>query len=116
MDSAPSWSRSGTCDVTRSGCSQTIGAAHRGSRYTRMTLIRTFPSGGVLARPARNRAADVIVFVGGAALLWLIVRVAHGTTVPWTVENAPSTVSTDPAELPYYAARSLLRMFVALAG
>jgi NitT/TauT family transport system permease protein len=80
-----------------------------------MTLIRTFPSGGVLARPARNRAADVIVFVGGAALLWLIVRVAHGTTVPWTVENAPSAVSTDPAELPYYAARSLLRMFVALA-
>ena len=79
-----------------------------------MTLIRTFPSRDALARPAGNRAADVVVFVGAAALLWLIVRVAHGATVPWTVQTAPATVSTDPANLPYYARRSLLRMFIAL--
>lgn len=77
-------------------------------------MIGTFPSRSALARPGRNPAADVVVFLGAAALLWLIVRVAQGTTVPWTVENAPASVSTDPAELPYYAARSLLRMFVAL--
>ena len=80
-----------------------------------MAMLRTFPSRSALARPRRNPAADIAVFLGAAALLWLIVRVAQGTTVPWTVENAPSSVSTDPAELPYYAARSLLRMFVALA-
>jgi NitT/TauT family transport system permease protein len=80
-----------------------------------MTLIRTFPSRDALARPAYGRVADIAVFVGAAALVWLIVRVGMGANVPWTVENAPSTVSTDPAQLPYYAARSLLRMFVALA-
>jgi NitT/TauT family transport system permease protein len=78
-----------------------------------MSLLRTFPTRGVLARPGRT-AADVVVFLGAAALLWLVVRLAHGVTVPWTPETAPSTVSTDPSELPYYAARSLLRMFIAL--
>jgi NitT/TauT family transport system permease protein len=78
-------------------------------------LLRTFPSRGVLARPGRTVAADVAVFLGAAALLWLIVRLAHGASVPWDQATAPSTVSTDPAELPYYAGRSLLRMFAALA-
>jgi hypothetical protein len=64
---------------------------------------------------AALRGADVIVFLGAAALLWLIVRLAHGVTVPWNGVTALSTVSTAPAELPYYAARSLLRMFAALA-
>ncbi|BBY67613.1 ABC transporter permease [Mycolicibacterium helvum] len=75
----------------------------------------TFPSRGALARPATSRAADIAVFAGAAALLWLIVRVGSTADVPWTVEHAPTSVSTDPADLPYYAARSLLRMFIALA-
>jgi NitT/TauT family transport system permease protein len=79
-----------------------------------MSLLRTFPTRGALARPGHG-AADVVVFLAAAALLWLVVRLAHGVTVPWSPATAPSTVSTDPAELPYYAARSLLRMFVALA-
>jgi NitT/TauT family transport system permease protein len=79
-----------------------------------MSLLRTFPTRGALARPGRG-AADVLVFLGAAALLWLVVRLAHGTAVPWNGATAPSTVSTDPAELPYYAGRSLLRMFAALA-
>ncbi|ORA79656.1 ABC transporter permease subunit [Mycobacterium malmoense] len=79
-----------------------------------MTLVGTFPSRGVAARPARNWAADVVVFVGAAVLLWLVARLGRGTAVPWTVPSAPSSVSTDPSHLPYYAARSLLRMFAAL--
>ncbi|MGO9222496.1 ABC transporter permease subunit, partial [Mycobacterium sp.] len=79
-----------------------------------MTLVSTYPTRGVAARPARNWAADVAVFVGAAVLLWLLVRVGRGAAVPWTVPNAPSSVSTDPSQLPYYAARSLLRMFAAL--
>jgi NitT/TauT family transport system permease protein len=79
-----------------------------------MTSMRTFPAPGALVRQSRNWAADVAVFVGAAALLWLVVHLISGANVPWTVERAPSTVSTDPANLPYYAARSLLRMFVAL--
>ena len=77
--------------------------------------LRTFPTRGVLARPKRNIAADVAVFAGAAALLWLLVRIANSAAVPWDENSAPSTVSTDPGELPYYAARSLLRMFAALA-
>ena len=81
-----------------------------------MTLAHTFPGHGAAAavRPARNWAADVAVFVGAAVLLWLVVRVGRGTAVPWTVPSAPSSVSTAPGQLPYYAARSLLRMFTAL--
>ncbi|MFB9924234.1 ABC transporter permease [Amycolatopsis halotolerans] len=76
-------------------------------------MLRTFPTRGALVRPRRT-IADVAVFFGAAAALWLIVRLAHGAATAWTPATAPSTVSTDPAELPYYAGRSLLRMFVAL--
>ncbi|MDT8911929.1 ABC transporter permease subunit [Amycolatopsis sp. PS_44_ISF1] len=79
-----------------------------------MSLLRPFPTRGAATRPGAV-AADVLVFLGAAALLWLVVRLAHGTTLPWDAATAPSTVSTDPAELPYYAGRSLLRMFIALA-
>ena len=90
------------------GCPQHI------SGDLRMTSMRTFPAPGALVRPSRSWAADVAVFAGAAALLWLVVHLISGANVPWTVEQAPSTVSTDPANLPYYAARSLLRMFAAL--
>src|SRR5271163_1796849 len=79
-----------------------------------MTAAGTFTSRSVVSRPTRNWAADVAVFVGAAVLLWLVVRVGRGTDVPWTLPSAPSTVSTDPIHWPYYAARSLLRMFLAL--
>jgi NitT/TauT family transport system permease protein len=76
--------------------------------------MRTFAAQGSLLRPTRSWAADAVVFVGAAALLWLVVRLISGANVPWTVEHAAPSVSTDPANLPYYAARSVLRMFAAL--
>ena len=79
-----------------------------------MTAMRTFGAQGSLRRPTRSLAADAVVFVAAAALLWLVVRLISGANVPWTVEHAAPSVSTDPANLPYYAARSLLRMFAAL--
>lgn len=79
-----------------------------------MSVVGTFPNLGVASRPARSRVADLAVFVGAAVILWLLVRVAGGMTVPWAVAGAPSAVSTDPFQLPYYAARSPLRMFAAL--
>ncbi len=45
---------------------------------------------------------------------WVLIRLGHGVNRPFDRVNAPTSVSTDPAVLPYYAARSLLRMFVAL--
>lgn len=82
---------------------------------TRSMAPNTFSPSGTLGRPAASRVADIAVFVGSAALLWLVIRIASTANVPWTVAHAPSSVSTDPANLPYYAARSLLRMFIALA-
>jgi NitT/TauT family transport system permease protein len=78
-----------------------------------MSLPRAFPSRNALIRP-RQSVVDVTVFFGVAVLLWIIIRTSTGFSVPFNPSNAPSTVSTDLAELPYYAARSLLRMFIAL--
>src|ERR1700752_2525641 len=80
----------------------------------RMTSMRTFPAPGALVRPSRSWAADVAVFAGAAALLWLGGHLISKANSPWRVEHPPTTVSTDPANLPYYAARSLLRMVSAL--
>src|SRR5258705_5558856 len=78
-----------------------------------MTLLRSSPRGAGLARPP-SRAVDVVVFLAAAVLLGVIARVSSGINVPFDATSAPSRVSTDPAQLPYYAARSLLRMFAAL--
>lgn len=78
-----------------------------------MTLLRSYPSRDALVRPA-SRRVDIVVFLGAAVLLGVIVRVSSGIDVPFDATSAPATVSTDPTQLPYYAARSLLRMFAAL--
>ncbi|HEY4454401.1 MAG TPA: ABC transporter permease subunit [Pseudonocardiaceae bacterium] len=78
-----------------------------------MSLLRAFPSRTALTRP-RQSVVDVAVFCGVAVLLWIIIRTSTGFSVPFNPANAPATVSTDPSALPYYAARSLLRMFIAL--
>jgi NitT/TauT family transport system permease protein len=54
------------------------------------------------------------VFAALLALLFGLLRLAPALNAPFLPKTAPSTVSTDPANLPYYAARSLLRMFIAL--
>src|SRR6476620_977562 len=75
-----------------------------------MTLLRPYSSRAVLDREP-SRVVSVVVFLAAAVLLWVIVQVSSGINVPFDETTAPSTVSTDPAQLPYYAARSLLRMF-----
>jgi NitT/TauT family transport system permease protein len=79
-----------------------------------MTLLRPYSADGALP-PARSRyLADALVLAGMAVLSFLLVRLAHGVNAPFNRVSAPSSMSTDPINLPYYAARSLLRMFVAL--
>jgi NitT/TauT family transport system permease protein len=80
-----------------------------------MTLLRPFTPDGVVVRPRGRLAADVLVLAGAIVLFWLLVRLSHGINQPFSTVSAPSTVSTAPVNLPYYAARSLLRMFAALA-
>ena len=76
-------------------------------------MAGTFPTRGVWRRPGL-RLVDLVVFAALLALLFGLLRLAPGLNAPFLPRTAPSYVSTDPADLPYYAVRSLLRMFIAL--
>ena len=78
-----------------------------------MTTSRTFPSKGALRR-LRFGVLDVAVLAVVLVGLFVILRVGRGAAVSFAPTHV-TTVSSDPANLPYYAARSLLRMFAALA-
>jgi NitT/TauT family transport system permease protein len=60
--------------------------------------------------------ADVAVFLGTLALLAAIARVGAGTLVAFGPAHQLATIDLDPHNLPYYAGRSVLRMFIALAA
>lgn len=64
----------------------------------------------------RSVVADVLVIAGAAALIWLTIRVGQGMGAPIDLAHSTARVDTDPSNLPYYALRSLLRMFLALAA
>ncbi len=78
--------------------------------------LPAFTGNDVSLRSRSHFAADALVLAAVAVLFWLLIRLSHGINQPFDPVTAPSTVSTDPANLPGYAARSLLRMFVALAA
>ncbi|MER7672844.1 ABC transporter permease subunit [Kitasatospora sp. NPDC096128] len=65
------------------------------------------------SRLARMGWVDVVVAAAVLVLLYLALRVGQGTTVRFSTAR-DAAVDTDPARLPYDAARSLLRMFAAL--
>jgi NitT/TauT family transport system permease protein len=60
--------------------------------------------------------ADVAVFLGTLALLAAVARLSAGTIVAFGPTHQLAAISLDARNLPYYAGRSVLRMFVALAA
>ena len=78
-----------------------------------MATRSSFPSRGSLRRPPIS-PIDVVVGFGLIALLYALVRLGSSMNASFVPKSATSKVSTDPIDLPYYAARSLLRMFIAL--
>ena len=78
-----------------------------------MTVPGGFPARGLWRRPAL-RWPDLVVVAALLALLFGLLRLAPALNAPFLPKTAPSEVSTDAAHLPYYAVRSLLRMFIAL--
>jgi len=72
-----------------------------------------FPARGLWRRPGL-RWVDIVVGAALIALIYGLVRVAPALNAPFLPKTAPSSISTDPANLPYYAVRSLIRMFAAL--
>jgi NitT/TauT family transport system permease protein len=75
-----------------------------------VAVTPTFPSRETLDR-LRFRPLDAFVGVAVVLLIYAAVRVGAGARAP---AHPSSTISLDPSNLPYYAARSLLRMFIAL--
>jgi NitT/TauT family transport system permease protein len=76
-------------------------------------MAGTFPSRGVWRRP-NLRPVDLIVFAALLALLFGLLRLAPALNAPFLPKTPSRPLSTNPASLPYYAARSLFRMFIAL--
>ncbi len=76
--------------------------------------LRTFPSAEALRRPPFG-LPDLVVILGALALLIALARVGSGTLVAFVPhKHLVPHVDLAPRMLPYYAARSTLRMFVAL--
>src|SRR5579883_842511 len=76
-------------------------------------LKRTFPSPEALRRFPFG-LADIAVILGTLLLLALIARIGAGTLVSFKPPDTIPSISLDPRNLPYYAGRSTLRMFIAL--
>ena len=77
-----------------------------------MAVTPTFPSRDALRR-LRFRPLDAGVGAGVFLLIYVVVRVGASARAPFHPSQA-TTIDTSPAQLPYYAVRSLLRMFIAL--
>jgi NitT/TauT family transport system permease protein len=75
-----------------------------------VAVTPTFPSRENLSR-LRFRPLDVGVGIAVLLLVYIVLRVGEGARAP---AHASTTLNLDPSNLPYYAARSLLRMFIAL--
>ena len=80
-----------------------------------MATQRTFP-GRVSLRRSGPGPVDILVGLGILALLYGAVKLGRSMTVTFTPGKTSQTLPTGLSHLPYYAARSLLRMFIALAA
>lgn len=64
----------------------------------------------------RLRTIDYLIVAAAVLLIAVVLRLFRDMSVPWTPDAAVGSVSTDAAELPYYAARTTLRMFIGLVA
>ena len=79
-------------------------------------IQRMIPAPGSLRRPMGFGLADDAVILGALLLLALVARVGAGAFVAFVPPRNVPAISLDPRHLPYYAARSTLRMLIALAA
>ncbi|MBB4795333.1 ABC transporter permease [Streptomyces nodosus] len=77
-------------------------------------LARTPVAAGPPRRLSQLTWVDAAVAAAVLVLLYVVLRVGQGTTVAFNSRQNVH-IDTDPSQLPYDAARSLLRMFAALA-
>lgn len=65
-------------------------------------------------RGRRINWVDVVVGAAIIAVLYAVVRLGQSMSVNFAPGRTPVKISTEISNVPYYAARSLLRMFMAL--
>ena len=78
------------------------------------TAVRTSVATRLPRGLSRFSWVDAAVAAAVLVLVYVVLRVGHGTTVAFNTHQSVR-IDTDPSRLPYDAARSLLRMFTALA-
>jgi NitT/TauT family transport system permease protein len=78
-------------------------------------LQRALPAPGSLRRLSFG-LSDAAVLLGALVLLALLAKVGAGAFVSFVPPKTLPAVNLDPRNLPYYAGRSTLRMFIALAA
>lgn len=76
---------------------------------------RTFPSPEALRRFPFG-LADIAVILGTLILLALVGRIGAGTLVSFQPPDIVTGIDLGPRNLPYYAGRSTLRMFIVTRG
>ncbi|MFB7722910.1 ABC transporter permease [Nocardia sp. NPDC056100] len=64
----------------------------------------------------RLRPVDYLLIGAGVLLIVVVLRLFRDMSVPWVPGDSAESVSTDPSNLPYYAARTTLRMFLGLGA
>jgi NitT/TauT family transport system permease protein len=74
----------------------------------------SYSSPGAARRPAFG-LSDVAIILGALVLLALVAKVGAGSFVEFAPPRNVPHVDLDPHNLPFYAARSTLRMFTALS-
>jgi len=77
-------------------------------------LNRFFFPPAVTRRPS-SWVADGLLILGTLAFLGVVARLSSGAFVRFYPPDLVPQISLDPANLPYYAGRTVLRMFIALA-
>jgi len=68
----------------------------------------------IAGKVKRDTLADIVVILGTLVLLAFIARIGAGTLVTFQPPDVVPAIDLDPRNLPYYAGRSTLRMFIAL--
>jgi len=69
-----------------------------------MPSPRSFTNQDVSLRTRGHIVSDVVAVVAVAVVFWLFVELSQGLAEPLDQVSAPAEVSTDPVNLPYYAA------------
>jgi len=80
------------------------------------TGLKELPQSEALRQPSSFGLADAVVILAVLVLFALIAHLGSEVMVSFRPPDVSPTVSLDPSNLPDYAARSALRMFIALAA